>query len=189
MTGKTHQILGITSSAAYYLFSVPSEYTPATLGAVIAISYVGALLPDIDQPAAKLWDSFPFGHLAGHVVDPFLEHRNISHSILGTALITTGVWYIVNLAPEYWGINKSIAVSAFTISYISHLVADMITSEGIPLLFPLKNMMGFPPRPFQGVRILTGKWFENLIIFPIINMVLVLMIVMNWDKIKVILFK
>jgi membrane-bound metal-dependent hydrolase YbcI (DUF457 family) len=50
------------------------------------------------------------------------------------------------------------------IGFISHLLADSITEEGVPLLFPISFKFGFPP--IKSWRIVTGKWFENLVIFP-----------------------
>ncbi len=189
MTGKTHQILGISSGLAAYFSQAPAEYNPATLGAVFVVSYFAALLPDIDQPAAKIWQSFPLGHVAGRIIDPFFEHRNLSHSILGAAGFTIGAFYLFTSLPDYWGLNSKLLALAFSVSYLSHLLADLVTVEGIPLFFPFSKMQGFPPKPFDGLRVLTGKWFENLIIFPLVNLGLILIIVLNLSKIKAILFK
>lgn len=189
MTGKTHQVLGITSGLAYYFFTAPPAYSPATLGAVIIGAHFGALLPDIDQPAARVWENIPLGKVAGRVTDTFLKHRNITHSLLGFALVGVGIYYLAKIIPDYWGIEKNIFFWSFLLAYASHLLADMFTVEGIPLLFPLKRMFGLPPKPFDGIRIMTGKWFENLIIFPALDIILILLIYFNWDKIKTILFK
>jgi hypothetical protein len=51
-----------------------------------------------------------------------------------------------------------------------------VTAEGIPVLFPYQRMYGIPPRPFQGVRIITGKWFENLVVFPLVNILFVVIV-------------
>ncbi len=189
MTGKTHRIIGIASGITYLLAQSKPEYSPATLGVVLVGSYFGSLLPDLDQPAAEIWDSLPFGHLVGHAIDPFIKHRNISHSLLGLALVSVGFYYLFNLFPDYWAININIALVATVVSYASHLIADMLTEEGIPLFFPIKYMFGIPPKPFEHVRITTGKWFENLIIFPASNVWLIFIIITKWDLIKVLLFK
>lgn len=164
-------------------------YAPATLGAVAFLSYFGALLPDIDQPAAELWNKLPFGHTLGQITDPFLKHRNITHSILGFVGVSVLVHFFLLLMPTYWGIDPSFALLAFMFGYLSHLLADMITVEGIPLLLPYKKMFGLPPKPFEGVRIETGKWFENLVIFPAINLALIVMLWTDWSKIKQLLLK
>lgn len=189
MTGRTHQILGITSGFGYYLLSSHPAYGPATLATVIIGSHLAALLPDIDQPAADIWDSLPFGHTVGRLSNPFVKHRNISHSLLGLGLAAFILSSLLNSFPLYWGIDIKVVFLACVIAYVSHLAADMVTSEGIPLFYPYRGMMGIPPRPFDGFRILTGKWFENLVIFPLLNLVLIALVYLNWQTIRAILFK
>ena len=189
MTGKTHQIIGQTVGLTTYFALSSSGYDPATFAFTVVVSSVAALLPDIDQSSSSLWRSIPLGRAAGAVVDPFIKHRNLSHSIIGTAIVGAVVYWLTSLMPSYWGVNGHVILWVTLSSYISHLVADMVTVEGIPLLFPFQRMFGLPPRPFQGVRIVTGKWFENRVIFPIVNIALVLIIIIHWDKIRAVLFK
>lgn len=189
MTGKTHQILGLTAGLGYYLISTNPVYSPATLGAVIVGSHLAALVPDIDQPFSKIWDLIPFaGHTAGKIANTFLEHRNLTHSIIGFVAVGYLIHLLIFSFPNYWGINHTTLFFACLIAYLSHLLADMFTVEGIPLLFPYQAMMGIPPKPFEGIRIQTGKWFENLVIFPAINLILIVLLISDWSKIKLILF-
>ena len=189
MTGKTHQIFGLTMGLGAYFMLADPAYSPATLGAVFVFSYLGALLPDIDNAASDIWHTIPFGHTAGKAIDPFLGHRNITHSIIGTILIGVGLFFLFRSFPDYWGINSTIIFISTMVAYISHLLADSFTVEGIPLLWPAKWKFGIPPYPFQGLRIMAGKWFENLIIFPIVNIGLILLIISKWSTIKLIIFK
>ncbi|MFA6422839.1 MAG: metal-dependent hydrolase [Patescibacteria group bacterium] len=189
MTGKTHQIIGITASLSWFLMSNKPEYQPATFAFVAAASCFGALLPDIDQPAAKIWHVLPFGDTVSEVFEGVLDHRNITHSIFGLLLFGFGFFELVVHFPSYWGINSSIVLIAFMISYFSHILADMFTVEGLPLLFPIKIMFGIPPKPFDGLRILTGKWFENLVIFPFFNLIFIILVIAKWSVIKLIIFK
>jgi len=189
MTGKTHQAIGFLAVSAYFVYSANIEYAPATLSAVIVGSYIGALLPDIDQPAGKLWQDLPFGRMLGKLSDPFLKHRNITHSLAGLILVGIGAYYLLRSFPNYWGLDNLLIFVCFMISYASHLLADMFTEEGIPVFFPYPKMLGIPPRPFHKARIKTGKWFENLIVFPAINVITVVVLATNWDKIREIIFK
>ena len=189
MTGKTHQILGFSAGITYYIISAPPQYSPATFGTVLAFSCLGALLPDIDQPSSKLWHILPFGHTVGKISDPFLDHRNITHSILGLTIVGIGLYYLFRVFPSYWGVNTQAVFITTMLSYISHLFADMRTNNGIPLLFPYKRFFGLPPKPFDGIRIATGEWFENLVIFPSITLYLVVFVLSNLSSIKAILFK
>jgi inner membrane protein len=62
------------------------------------------------------------------------------------------------------GVDKNIIFLSFMIGFISHLVMDMLTKEGVPLLFPLPIHFGFPP--FKFLRIRTNGIAENLLITP-----------------------
>jgi len=146
-------------------------------------------LPDIDQPTGKLWHYLPFGDTVGKLSNPLLEHRNITHSILGVILVGLGFHYLFKFFPDYWGINTTIVFYAAIISYLFHLLADMFTNQGIPLLFPYKRFFGLPPKPLEGFRVATGKWFENLVIFPAITVYLVIFVLVHLSDIKKLLFR
>lgn len=189
MTGKTHQIIGIGTGVAFFILSKEPTYNPATLSAVVAFGYVGALLPDIDQPTGKLWHLLPFGDEVGKLSDPFFEHRNITHSLLGAGLVGLAFYYLFSLFPRYWGIDAGILFWTTMIAYLSHLICDLWTNEGIPLFLPYKKFIGFPPKPFDGMRVATGKWFENLVLFPLASVILIIFLLVNLTSLKVILFK
>ena len=74
------------------------------------------------------------------------------------------------------------------VSYGSHLLADMFTVQGIPLLFPAQRMFGIPPHPFAGLRIETGHWFESWIIFPAVNVIFLGLVYVCWPIIRGFLF-
>ena len=169
MTGKTHRIIGLVAGGGYFLATSSVTYQPATLGAVIIASYSGSLIPDADDAGADIWHTLPFGHAVGKITDPFLKHRNISHSLVGIVIYTIILMAILRLMPTYWGISITPVIAASTIAYASHLLADSFTVEGIPFIWPWSRMLGIPPKPFDGIRIQTGKWFENLVIFPAVN--------------------
>lgn len=189
MTGKTHQVIGLMAGMGAVLMVAEPAYQPATLGAALFLAHIGALLPDFDTATGDIWDKLPLGHVAAQAVDPFFKHRNISHSLLGAGLFAWLTWWLLSLAPSYWSVNQVVVALAFAASYLSHLAADAITAEGIPLWLPYPGMVGFPPRPFQGIRIVTGKWFENLVLFPVLNLALILVVVWNWPHLKAMLLR
>lgn len=143
----------------------PGELNIATAMASIVGNIVGATLPDLDQSTNRLWDFLPGRDFAGKLLKPlFLGHRNLTHSLLGIFL-TYKILEIVLprvLNPDY--VNSDIVFAAMIIGYISHLVGDALTKDGLPLLFPLKWRFGFPP--IAALRITTGKWLENIVILP-----------------------
>lgn len=190
MTGKTHQIAGLSAGVSYFLLLQPVAYSPATMAAVAVGSSLAALLPDIDQPTAELWDKIPLlGHTLGKITSKVtLGHRNLTHSILGATICAIIVHFIVFSFPDYWGIDKVMLFNSFMIAYGSHLLLDSVTVEGIPLLFPIQKNFGIPPKPLDGIRIMSGKWFENLIIFPALSITLAVIIISNQDKLHRVLF-
>jgi membrane-bound metal-dependent hydrolase YbcI (DUF457 family) len=189
MTGKTHQILGISSAATYFLATSANEYNASTFGAVLFVAHLAALVPDLDESTALIWEKLPLGKVFGVITDPFIRHRNFTHSIVGIGLFCMLIYWLVNQMPDYWQIDKVILFASAAIAYSSHILADMFTVEGVPLFFPFGKMVGIPPKPLHGIRIQTGEWFENLIIFPAVDIYLVALVIGYWDKIKIILFK
>lgn len=189
MTGKTHQILGISSAATYFLIKSPDSYDAATFAAVLFAGHLAALVPDIDESTALVWEKIPLGRVFGTITDPFIRHRNFTHSIVGVALFGALVYWLINLMPDYWHIEKMTFFYSLMIAYGSHILSDMFTVEGVPLFFPFGRMVGIPPKPLHGIRIQTGKWFENLVIFPALDIYLVILAISYWDKIKTVLFK
>ena len=154
------------------------------------MGHIGALLPDMDTAAADIWHSVPLGHAVGEVASQAaFGHRNLTHSLLGVGLFGYLAWYLIGLLPSYWGLDPLWLWRAFIIGYGLHLLADALTEEGIPLLWPAKHNYGFPPKPFEEVRIVAGGWFENLLIFPLVNLILILGIWLNWGLIKLYLLR
>lgn len=181
MTQKTHQLIGITAASAAYFYLTPEA--PVTLPVILTVvfaSSLGSLAPDIDQPTSNFWDHVPLGSFFGHLTSRALGgHRNLSHSILGTGLFFAIIYWLCALVPNTWLIDVVLIQKCFLISFIFHLIADAVTVRGIPLFWPFGHDMGFPPEPFDGIRIITGKWFENLVIFPAVTILFVTLIALH----------
>ncbi len=165
MTARTHDIIAfgaLLTAAAYY---PPAKLNVSTLVAVLIGNTVGALIPDMDQATNRLWDLLPAGNFVGRIFRKLmLSHRTISHSILGAAILfwLSSAFLPKILNPAY--IDTNLVTASLMVGFISHLVADALTKDGIPLLFPIKINFGFPP--FAFMRITTGKFVEKFIVFP-----------------------
>jgi inner membrane protein len=165
MTGRTHDLISFAS-----LLTVVSLHPPSNLNLITAIAsmmggVVGALVPDMDQATNHLWDLLPAGNFVGKIFrNLMLQHRTISHSILGGFIFYNMLLYIIPkiLNPEY--VNISLVIASLMIGYISHLFADCFTKEGLPLFFPFQFKIGIPP--IKSFRITTGKFVETFIFFP-----------------------
>lgn len=102
MTDKTHIALGLSASTATILALHPEvTATIPVMITVTASSIFGSLVPDIDQPTARIWQRIPLGRFFGTVTSRILGgHRNLSHSILGTILFAVLWSAAVQLIPE-----------------------------------------------------------------------------------------
>lgn len=178
MTDKTHQIIGLGAATAGFLIMHPQDpVTRAIAGTILIGSFLGSIMPDIDQPTSGFWEAIPLGDWVGKIAVRFMGgHRNLSHSILGVVLFGLLFRWLSTLIPPNWFLSPQIFYESFVIGFIAHLAADGITVMGIPLLWPWGDYMGFPPYPLHGMRIVTGKWFENLIVLPATVLLLVALV-------------
>ncbi len=97
-------------------------------GIGLAAALVGGLLPDIDTPRSWIGSrlkiiSIPLGKIIGH--------RGFSHSALATGLM-------IFLMAYGAGANVPI-VGGLAIGYLSHLLGDYLTPQGIPFFWPKKD--------------------------------------------------
>jgi len=165
MTGRTHDAIAFASLITIATLNQPTTLNLATLTSCVVANIVGGTLPDIDQASNRLWNMLPFGdHISKVLSKIFMGHRTFTHSIIGFLFFYYSLQFLIPklLNPAY--INGELVFISFLIGYVSHLIGDAVTKEGLPLLFPLKIKFGFPPLRF--LRITAGNWIENLIILP-----------------------
>lgn len=165
MTARTHDAIAFASLVTVATYYPPETLTLTTLFTAIVANIVGSLIPDMDQASNRLWDLLPAGDQLAKVFRRiFFKHRTLTHSLLGVFLIFFILQFILTrlLNPSFVDVN--VVFFATMIGYISHLAADSLTKDGLPLLFPLKIDFGFPPMKF--LRITTGSWAENFVILP-----------------------
>lgn len=168
MTARTHDVAALTALLIIGLAAAPETMRLSTLLLALLFNQIGGVLPDIDQPTAPLWHNLPEGHVVGKVFGKLLGgHRFISHSIIGLALFGwlafAGLHFFHPVMPH---VDTTLVWYAFLIGYVSHLVMDTITKEGVPWLLPIPVKFGFPP--VKDLRITTGKWVELLIVLPLL---------------------
>lgn len=165
MTGRTHDLTALTALN----FAIISQPIPQiTLGtAILALSagFIGGLAPDLDQPTANLWRRLPLGPFFGSLIAPIMgRHRFISHSLVGIFIFGIIAKILLNWMSTFVIVDIDIVWNAFLIGFISHLIADSVTHDGVPWLFPIPINFGFPP--LQALRIKTGGFLEKYVIFP-----------------------
>jgi inner membrane protein len=166
MTGRTHDLAAFTVLGVVALTSPLPHMTLATGLVAIGANLLGGIAPDIDQPTAPFWRNLPVGRIFGKVFHMLAGgHRFLSHSILGIVLFGVGWHFFLQvLTPSFPHLDMNIIWWAFMIGFVSHLVMDMFTKEGVPWLLPIPVKFGIPP--FKVFRITTGKFVERFVIFP-----------------------
>ena len=165
MTGRTHDLTAFTALSYIAATHPIQNITLGTLFVAFTANLIGGLAPDIDQPTADLWHRIPAGSIVGRLLSPLLGgHRLLSHSIVGIFLFGIILRYGLYLMNSVVLVDMNVVWWAFMIGFVSHLVADTFTREGVPWLFPIPIKLGIPP--FRFMRIKTGGFIEKLIIFP-----------------------
>jgi len=113
----------------------------------IIILLIASVLPDIDSYKSKIGKKVkPLSFL----INIFLGHRGIFHSVFLLILISL----LIMLA------SYEITI-AFFVGYLSHLILDSLTPEGVMFFYPFskKKTKGF---------IRTGSLWENIFFFILI---------------------
>lgn len=93
---------------------------------------LGSLLPDIDHPRSYLGSMFPFLSVP---ISKLFGHRGFTHSLMATS--------ILGIATAYWWVSNPLFFGGLLLGYLSHLLADMTTPSGVPLLYPKKKRYKF----------------------------------------------
>lgn len=165
MTGRTHDLAAFAALSYVVATQNIPQMSLATGIVALSANLIGGLAPDIDQPTSTFWSRIPVGNIIGRAVHPLLGgHRFISHSIFGIILFGFLVKFFLNLISGVLIVDMNVIWWAFMIGYVSHLIMDTLTRDGVPWLFPIPVRIGIPP--FKAFRLKTGGMIEKSIIFP-----------------------
>lgn len=153
MSGANHVAGGIVFTGLYLsMFDVNIYSKPQYLGLAIFFS----LLPDIDHTKSIVGKMF---YPVAKWLDRRFGHRTITHSLLAYF----GLALLIGVVEKTW-LNTTIATSIFLWSYASHLILDMLTLQGVPLLYPFKkNPCVIPGNP--AYRMKSGNFKAESIAF------------------------
>jgi inner membrane protein len=135
----------------------PPANWQSLLGFLIA-ALLGGTAPDLDKPR-QWWARF-LAHTA------FGGHRHLSHSLVGLAIFTVGFSLLARALAPPVGASATLVAAGFIAGYLSHLVLDSLTIEGVPWLFPIQTYFGFPPT--SGLRVKTGGLLEQFVVMPLL---------------------
>jgi inner membrane protein len=167
MTGRTHDLAAFTALNIVLVTHTLPHITLGTALVAFGANMIGGLAPDIDQPTAELWGRIRGGSVIGRIFFPFLGgHRFISHSLVGIILFGCIAKLILELTSSFLIVNDDIVWWAFMIGYVSHLIMDTFTHDGVAWFFPIPLHVGIPP--FKALRMKTGGFLEKSVVFPLL---------------------
>lgn len=180
MMSSTHQLVALLAA-----FWVLTQY-PVSVGAVVGVAavvavMVGALTPDLDQPTANIWRRVLGARTVGNIFQSFSGgHRHFTHSILGIAAVGYALRWGIHefLRPEIVG-EAMMVWRAYMIGYISHPIADTLTDNGVPWLWPLHVQIKIPPGPPQ-LRVTTDSIVERVLVRGAVLISLILLLRSHW---------
>jgi inner membrane protein len=187
MTGRTHDMAAFTALTLVVISQPLPEITVGTGLVAIAANLIGGIAPDIDQPTAPFWRNLPIGSIFGRFFGKLLGgHRFLSHSVIGIIIFGVLFQIILNfLQPSIPKINLDVVWWAFMIGFVSHLVMDTFTQEGVPWLLPVPIKFGIPP--VRALRVPTGGFLERFVIFPGLIALVAFIVYFNYEKVRILL--
>lgn len=140
MTACGHLIFALSSAIFAKKIELSSTLAQGVWGHVVIGGILSSLIPDIDHPKSFLgqrlkWLSVPISKIFGH--------RGITHSLL--AITACYIFICSSLSPQTIIINvPADFIHAMIVGYISHIIADMLTPAGVPLLWPYRRRFSIP---------------------------------------------
>ena len=158
MLGKTHLAfgLGLTSCGIYLLETFHQPLlSPQNLALFYGAVGIGTLLPDIDEPQSIIGKK-TMG--ISNFIKFIFGHRGFTHSLCFVLFLGILLFILHSL-----GILPIFLIMGLILGCLLHLIGDMMTPSGVPLLMPfnLKNYHILPkPLCFK-----TGGIFDYLIGF------------------------
>jgi inner membrane protein len=184
MVGKSHQLVGFASVYSLALLTNAGHLNTQTLIASIFLITLGSLTPDLDSQENKLYTLIPIGHKLFSEIGEraFGKHRSISHSLIGITIFGYVSHFLIYKIPPENGFWLDALWYSYFVSLVSHLVADALTKDGIPLLWPIKWKFGFPP--LKGLRMRTGGFVEIFIVRTLILVYLCGLTYFYWPAVK-----
>ncbi|MDF7681036.1 metal-dependent hydrolase [Enterobacteriaceae bacterium ESL0689] len=129
MTAEGH----ILFSIACGVFAKNAALTPVLAQGdwwhIIPSVVLTSLVPDIDHPHSFVGQRLPW---IARPIARIFGHRGFTHSLLAVAAALT-LFYLYQ--PESSFLPADV-LQGMVLGYISHIVADMLTPAGVPLLWP-----------------------------------------------------
>lgn len=159
MKGGSHVLIGWATTYAAQRLIMPLAASPVDWLFVLGAASIGALLPNVDSDESAIRQATHtarsngcLGRLSSLVISAITGgHRNFTHTLAAWAMFSV-LALMGAMQFQFMGV-----AIAFSVAYLSHLMADALTIHGVPLLWPLNLDVHLLPRP---LRIRTGSFTE-----------------------------
>lgn len=146
--GRSHVLIGLAATGA----AIANGLEPLTPAVLIAAA-AGSLAPDVDTPYSLAGRLLPF---ISWPLYGIVGHRTATHSVVGLGLAGVLAAVLEDIAPLFSGIS-------FLVGYVLHVAADLITQEGVAVLYPFKKR-----RTRFWPRVRTGSIMEGVALASIL---------------------
>lgn len=159
--GYVFALLAIPFFDNAFLNNYNLTYKCILITTYIYFAYLGSLAPDIDMRSSYISKRYPIIH---KIFGSKFKHRGFTHSILFLAFIAL----LSEILIQYTNNNIVFicVCSGFFVGYISHLVLDLMTKEGIEIFYPSSiNFSLFPIKTNSKGEKLICKILNFIVIF------------------------
>ncbi|NQT57443.1 MAG: metal-dependent hydrolase, partial [Bacteroidetes bacterium] len=140
---------------------------------IILFAILGSIIPDIDHPHSIIGRLF---FLVSVPLERRYGHRTFTHSLMGWGIFSvlfTVIIGLISFIPQIsiWGWSDLPIrwIAAFSISYFSHLILDMMNKRGVQMFWPDSGRDVIPKSP--KFRPESGSKIELLIFFILVILV------------------
>lgn len=133
--------------AVFFALLVSQTIVPTNQGLFIIAAVLASFIPDLDHPNSSANNTLK----VTKVVSFFFKHRGLFHSLLLGVVLGMAGWYLRSL---------ELGTAVFA-GFLSHLIMDAITLEGVNFLYPVSRLHIAGP-------IRTGSWTETLVFLAVI---------------------
>jgi inner membrane protein len=128
MMAGSHVVVGV----AAWVWAAPHLGQSPLDPVALALATGGALLPDIDHPQSWVGRRI---RVVSRPLAATVGHRGVTHSILAVIVCC--------LLLRWDNVSHAIA-GPLIVGYLSHLAADLLTSSGLRLAWPLRRRYAIP---------------------------------------------
>ena len=160
MNKPAHLMGGLTAGIATAKYIAPTIPYNGVIdgiigfGAVLCGAMLGSLLPDIDHRHSYIGRKLK---IASFIISKTLGHRSVVHTPIIIFAFTAFLFFILNeLTGTVLVLSKSFVIG-LSAGMWSHLLLDLMTKRGIPLLYP------FTKKSFRIANFKGGGIGDNII--------------------------